>query len=246
MNDPGKSTRFREVLRQELLKISETEKYSNTSQNSKSVQPVLPVQEENPIDEPNHTQSTLENIELFDVGKRRCTYCKRVLGIDKFGKHKGRPNGIATHCKECCSKRAKKNYISHNLKKMTESIQARAKKQGWRCDVTESLLNELLRTQNGRCYYSGYELTFDIGSSNHVSVDRVDSDKGYERSNIVLCCRWANQYKGDRSYEVWIGDIEALVKNKLDISLDPRLKKKETEKYFGKPQNTLNSTFFQK
>jgi dUTP pyrophosphatase len=72
---------------------------------------------------------------------------------------------------------------------------------------SEDLLN-LYNKQNGLCFYTGIPLSlvstkawkqkrqadFDI-----LSVDRIDSSKGYENCNIVLCCNAINKMKGTSS-----------------------------------------------
>lgn len=58
---------------------------------------------------------------------------------------------------------------------------------------------ELHRKQQGKCYYTGLEYdTTGLLSARHplqCSVDRIDSSRGYEESNIALCCLFVNLAK---------------------------------------------------
>jgi hypothetical protein len=48
-----------------------------------------------------------------------------------------------------------------------------------------------------RCYYSGLLLTKQRGKAKatDMTVDRLDSSKGYVKGNVVACCSAVNQFK---------------------------------------------------
>lgn len=54
------------------------------------------------------------------------------------------------------------------------------------------------------CYYSGIELTFKRGEFNTLSLDRLDSSKGYEKGNVVFSSVTANYMKSELSQEEFI------------------------------------------
>jgi hypothetical protein len=66
-------------------------------------------------------------------------------------------------------------------------------------------LDNIYYEQNGKCYFSGENLVlpdFSLGhkytkSKYNVSVDRLDSNLGYHKSNCVLCLSICNQMKMD-------------------------------------------------
>ena len=63
-------------------------------------------------------------------------------------------------------------------------------------DLSPQHLIELWKAQKGRCYYSGVKMSFDPKDElNLVSIDRIDSSKGYEPGNIVLCSYAFNSFK---------------------------------------------------
>lgn len=46
-----------------------------------------------------------------------------------------------------------------------------------------------------KCYYSGLNIERDGKSRNRMTLDRIDSSKGYTKENTVPCCFWVNQLK---------------------------------------------------
>lgn len=48
-----------------------------------------------------------------------------------------------------------------------------------------------------RCYYTGVKLTLSAGLPHSVTIDRVDSDKGYITGNVVACCGDFNNKKAN-------------------------------------------------
>lgn len=81
----------------------------------------------------------------------------------------------------------------HNLKQS-------AKKRNLSVDFTKEELSAWAKTQNAsKCTYCGCYLKW-FGKKrdpNILSIDRVDNDKGYSLSNIVVCCNRCNTIKGN-------------------------------------------------
>jgi hypothetical protein len=53
---------------------------------------------------PNHGKRT--RVEL-PPDLKRCPRCTRVLPLDAFGKHKGKPDGLTSRCRECNAEAAR-------------------------------------------------------------------------------------------------------------------------------------------
>lgn len=74
-------------------------------------------------------------------------------------------------------------------------------------------LEEFKKITSERCYYCGTEpisiakTTWNIKDSKKLDhtvyryngIDRIDSSKGYEKNNIVPCCKWCNIAKANRT-----------------------------------------------
>ena len=76
--------------------------------------------------------------------------------------------------------------------------------------ITEKEIKEILEKQNYKCVYTGRDLEINPTSPDTVSMDRVDSTKGYTKDNVVMCTSAANMAKNDLSteeFKILIKDI---------------------------------------
>ena len=139
--------------------------------------------------------------------KRRCPACKEVKHFDLWY-----PNNPG-RCKECDRKNQQSKYerkvkthlssVDNFLKyKLANSLQ---RKNTINTLTHQDLINQY-ELQNGKCYYSGRPLVIAMRtkSLDSLSIDRVDSTKGYTPDNIVLCCSIINIMKLDTTKEQFI------------------------------------------
>lgn len=85
-------------------------------------------------------------------------------------------------------------------RKLHMTLRARNRRKFPSCQTISALdLAAMHTSQEGCCYYTG--LTYQMAAPTNsfrtqppltVSVDRVDSTKGYELGNVVLCCWFVN------------------------------------------------------
>lgn len=106
-----------------------------------------------------------------------------------------------------------------------------AKKRGIEVSVTGPELEAQYKLQNGLCWYTGIPLqlarTSDFLTKRQadlstLSVDRVDSSRGYVAGNIVLCCNAVNKLKGtatERSTRDFINLIVSNAKERCEIKV---------------------------
>lgn len=62
----------------------------------------------------------------------------------------------------------------------------------------EKYLRELFQSQDGVCALTGIRMLFDDDGDDPdllCSLDRIDSASHYERGNLQIVCRFANQWK---------------------------------------------------
>jgi hypothetical protein len=72
--------------------------------------------------------------------------------------------------------------------------------------ITKDFLVDLYQKQNGKCFYSNRELRLILSERNRnnndyhsLSIDRINSEKGYTEDNAVLCCSIVNIMKNGLS-----------------------------------------------
>lgn len=82
------------------------------------------------------------------------------------------------------------------------------KKKRGREKLDIDLLERLYNYQKGLCSLTGIPMTYITGKGKiptNISIDRIDSNKGYEINNIRLVCRHANCMKMELTDEqlIW-------------------------------------------
>lgn len=142
--------------------------------------------------------------------------------------------------------------------KLVNSLRKREKGQDGRkklitntiSDITVNYLINLLKKQNNKCFYSEKDLDLDnpIFNPRQPSLDRLDSNKGYTRDNVVICCLSENYGKSIFSMDVWLSYLCNNDNDKINLfkkkiceienyyNLNPNYKKEEPEHF-----NNLNN-----
>jgi hypothetical protein len=64
-------------------------------------------------------------------------------------------------------------------------------------------LTALYHQQDGKCAITGVMMCHVFGKPNTISIDRIDSAKGYTPDNVHLVCQWVNLAKSKYSLEVF-------------------------------------------
>ena len=159
----------------------------------------------------------------------RCNKCKQFKSKECFNKdlsnfHNNR-NGLCRECKDC----QKERYISERKKLEDDSFalnyklyqlfkgsQRRSKLKNMYSDITHDYLKFLWEKQKGKCAITGIPMTYKFynGRTNtNVSIDRIDSSKGYTKDNIHLVCMVVNQMKNDLSIDELLSLCELIINN---------------------------------
>jgi len=128
-----------------------------------------------------------------------CGKCGIEKPITEYHKHLGTTKGHNSICKNCKKKnRSIINELISNAKK-------RAIKRGFEYNLTKEYIAQLNDSQNGLCAYTGITLNWDIDPifnkqrkcpMDRVSLDRIDSSKGYTQDNVQLVTDFMNRIKG--------------------------------------------------
>jgi hypothetical protein len=95
-------------------------------------------------------------------------------------------------------------------------VQASANGRGIEFNLSKEFLYELYVKQKGLCHYIGEKMKLKIYSGikpnreniekfkNYLTIDRLDSSKGYIEGNVVLCTLKVNTAKGSLSYDEFV------------------------------------------
>lgn len=94
------------------------------------------------------------------------------------------------------------------LARMIHLIRHSSKKRGIKFDLTKDVLFSVHDDQNGRCAITGLLMAHKFGSLYSMSLDRIDSSKGYLEDNVHLVCQGVNLMK--RKYSV--DDVRCFLK----------------------------------
>ncbi len=90
---------------------------------------------------------------------------------------------------------------------------ARAKQKNIEFNLSLIDLLDKWTRQKGLCFYSGTELSTKRGDDNVISIDRVNSSKGYVKDNIVLTTWVINIMKMDSSSDLFFNNCWLIVKH---------------------------------
>jgi hypothetical protein len=137
-----------------------------------------------------------------------CRHCNQLKPLDQFYIYK-KP----THrCKDCTKKAIKNNpkrkewqsrwrsKTNHDINFKIQKWKGGAIHRGIEWSLTkEDILNIPLI-----CFYSGISLTLKANQPNTVSLERIDSKKGYVKDNVVFCCADINRMKLDFDKDYFI------------------------------------------
>jgi len=91
--------------------------------------------------------------------------------------------------------------VVHRGKSPRNFLKALAVKKSERRNLSIDFLESLYNSQKGLCAVSGVQMTYLCGQGKvdtNISLDRINSDLGYEEGNIQLVCKRVNILKFDR------------------------------------------------
>lgn len=106
------------------------------------------------------------------------------------------------------------NNIIVSFKDLITKSRCRARSKGLEHNITVENIQELWEQQQGLCNLSQLPMEYKIGSKySRVSIDRIDSTKGYVLGNIQLIRFDVNQAKSDHTQEHFIDLCKAVASN---------------------------------
>lgn len=140
-----------------------------------------------------------------------CGICDQILPEGMFYKKtkNGKYGQKASYCRSCCQEKARHFFGKYNsnlqarrLKNPIHFIYVRLKASAKKRNILFTLTEEDLRSKFvSRCPIYDKELIFFSNSDWSPSVDRIDSNKGYTKDNIIIVSSKANRQKNTCTVE---------------------------------------------
>ena len=163
----------------------------------------------------------------MEENKYMCSECKLYKCEHEFFHVKNNKyrNGISYMCKEC-KKKVRKEKVKNlsdiesflnTMKVRLHDARNRAKRKNLYFDLTLDDLIDLWIQQDGKCALTNFQMTYKYVCNKYkysVSLDRIDPNKGYIKSNIQLVCHSANMMKGIFSEDELLTFCKAIINNK--------------------------------
>ena len=160
---------------------------------------------------------------------KTCFCCKTDKPHSLFFKHHLTIDGYHSWCKSCCTegnKRSKaklNSTIEGRASVFLQNAKKAATKRQQEFALAISDIVDCWNSQSGICAYSGRIMTLEAGNLHTVSIERIDSNKGYVPENTILVCQAINRMKSNfefndfydlcRDVAVFLGD------EKLEIAV---------------------------
>jgi hypothetical protein len=153
---------------------------------------------------------------------KTCRVCGTSKPCSDFYKKKN-------NCKKCAIDRSARNSISYvplyerDIISRFKNLCTKAKGRTKEFSLVDQDLFDLWGKQNGQCAYTKLPLLAAANQFNTMSLDRVDSSKGYVVGNIQLVCAAINKMKQEYTEEVFLLFCLLVTQNSKLIDLPDNL-----------------------
>ena len=124
-------------------------------------------------------------------------------------------NGDVKSCG--CIRRKRLGFGESAFNRLYDNYRRRALKWNTSFDLSKE---EFRKITSQNCFYCGIEPKQKAGSTGkgygyyfYNGIDRINSNRGYEKDNIVPCCGQCNVAKNDYTYEEFFNWVNRIYKN---------------------------------
>lgn len=160
-----------------------------------------------------HVAQTTARLVERSTNPKQCRLCpeNNLTKFSKFNFH---------YCTKCMSIKQlsikhlelKQGNYTKFFKRILSGAKIRSLSKSMEFNLTVEWLENKRKEQNNKCYYTGIE--FNPFKRKHtLSMDRLDSTKGYTTDNVVLCIWIVNSMKNNSSLEDFKDMIKILYFN---------------------------------
>jgi hypothetical protein len=181
------------------------------------------------------------NINPNTIGTKICNgnLCQgKELNKTEFNNDKYTGDGLQSVCKKCQLHKTNVTYSKFDsfILKILNDCKSRVKKKAAKgrileMDIDKDFIIDMYNKKKGKCKITGNEMTFNainekddddschIINRNNISIDRIDSSKGYTKDNVRLICAIINSIRfnlgDDEFYEICNKVVNPSKKNKV-------------------------------
>lgn len=165
------------------------------------------------------------NFPRISEGNKLCNKCNTIKDIKEFNSDSKNTDGLRSTCKTC-SIECVNNYGSTFegfIKLLFKDLISNAKKRDILVQITIDDIKSQYNNQIGLCAMTRLKMTWikhpnesetHINNKFNISVDRIDSNKGYTKDNIQLVCAAVNIIKNKLPLDKFIEICKKISKNK--------------------------------
>lgn len=164
------------------------------------------------------------------LNDKKCSVCNEIKPPSEYHSHTSSTDGLQGRCKSCSfiaqQKSKEKTGVYGFLKDRIRNAKANAQRKSTKRPSIEfnidfDHIKKLYEAQNGLCAVSGIEMTyisyntndFRIKNPHNISLDRIDSSKGYVPGNVQLVCCIINYMKWDTDMDVFLDACKRVVEH---------------------------------
>lgn len=144
--------------------------------------------------------------------KTECKFCKKEIFYKQSHFKKIRNHTCSLQCNFSLMKLTRSGKQNSNFKNRTNeekffhkkclNLKLRSEHKNWEFNLDPNYLLNLYNKQKGLCGYTNFKMVLETRrksktSYDVLSVDRIDSSKGYIKGNILFCLNCINKMKSD-------------------------------------------------
>lgn len=166
---------------------------------------------------------------------KKCRTCGIEKPLSEYHKDREKKYGVRGICKPCATKKTHEYYLKNvgsiktrvsiyrqsYVPKHTRQIDSRLRnlctnarnRKNKEFNITEEDLFDLWGKQDGKCAYSKLPMSAASNQLYTVSLDRIDSSKGYVVGNIQLVCAAVNKMKQEYTQDVFLTLCNLITQN---------------------------------
>jgi hypothetical protein len=133
----------------------------------------------------------------------------------------------------------------HALPRVTSNAERVVHRKAIKLEVDRDYIFKLYDKQDGKCAISGLSMVHRAGELDSISIDRVDSGKGYVPDNVQLVCQFINLGKHIKSDKSAREFIKVLCDEQVQFNNRQEQKFKRSQKIWTEktPANFMRNKF---